>query len=128
MMRITAALSVFLSFGILCSAASFTAKGNMQSTYRAVLNEVKHEGYTVESASPDAGIRTALTVKGHYHQTGSYLQIQFSSGENGTNVDVSVMEEKRFKALQTEPWGTPKVNGARSVAEAQAIKKGIGEE
>lgn len=120
------------SIGLICmlatigSAASFTAKGDITSAYQSVLNEVKKEGFQVESASPDAGIRTALTVTGHYHQTGSYLQIQFVSGPNGTTVDVSVMEEKRYKALQTEPWGTPKVNGQRSVAEAETIQKGMG--
>lgn len=107
------------------SAASFTANGDIASTYRSVLNQVKQQGFAVESASPDAGIKTGITVAGHYRQTGSYLQIQFVSVATGTTVDVSVMEEKRYKALQTEPWGTPKVNEAKSQSEAEQLQKGM---
>lgn len=115
-----------LGMGTLCSAASFTSKADMQSTYQRVLNQVKAQGYSVERASPDAGIKTGITVTGHYHQTGSYLQIQFVQGANGTTVQVSVYESKRYKALQTEPWGTPKVNEEKSQAEAETLQKGLG--
>lgn len=126
-MRLIGAIVLLFSGVGLSPAASFTSQGGMAATYRAVLNEVKREGFTVESASPDAGIRTAIVVTGHYRQTGSYLNIQFvSDGASQTTVNVSIMEAKRYKALQTEPWGTPHANEAKSEQEAQAIQKGLG--
>lgn len=125
----TLALAMF-GFSLLGSfgnpGGSFTVQNDMATTYRHVLNEVKREGFTVESASPDAGIKTSVVVTGHYHQTGSYLQVQFVSDAPGsTTVNVSVIEEKRFKALQTEPWGTPHENLKRSEDAAAAIQKGL---
>src|SRR3954453_22393940 len=50
---------------------------DLNTTYEAVLNELKKEGLSVDSASKDAGIKTATSVSGHYHQTGEHLEIQF---------------------------------------------------
>src|SRR3954468_3923447 len=79
--------------------------GDMDMVYQAVLNQIKKDGAEIESASKDAGIKTALTVTGHYKQTGSYLEVTFvSDGTSQTTVRVSAYEEKRYKGLKTEPW------------------------
>src|SRR3954453_17560252 len=46
---------------------------DLNTTYEAVLNELKKEGLSVDSASKDAGIKTATSVSGHYSQTGEHL-------------------------------------------------------
>jgi hypothetical protein len=51
--------------------ASFSHAADLDSVYQAVLNQLKKDGADIESASKDAGIKTAVTVAGHYRQTGS---------------------------------------------------------
>jgi len=116
---------------ILCFAqaggASFTAKSDLQSTYKSVLNAIKSEGLAVEAASADAGIKTKQVVTGHYRQTGTHLEIQFIQQAGGsTEVMVTVYDEKRYKALQTEPWSTPKLNMDKSAAESLRLKAALG--
>ena len=107
--------------------ASFSHSGDMDSVYQAVLNQIKKDGAEIESASKDAGIKTALTVTGHYKQTGSYLEVTFvSDGTSQISVRVSAYEEKRYKGLKTEPWSTPKVNAEQSEAEAAKLKQELG--
>ena len=107
--------------------ASISHAADLDTVYQAVLNQVKKDGAEVESASKDAGIKTAVTVTGHYKQTGSYLEITFiSDSPSQTNVRVTAYEEKRYKGLKTEPWSTPKVNSEQSEAEAAKLKRELG--
>lgn len=104
--------------------ASISHAADMDSVYQAVLNQVKKDGAEIKSASKDAGIKTAVTVTGHYKQTGSYLEITFiSDTPSQTTVRVTAYEEKRYKGLKTEPWSTPKVNIEQSEAEAAKLKQ-----
>lgn len=107
--------------------ASMSHVADLDSVYQAVLNQVKKDGAEIESASKDAGIKTALTVTGHYKQTGSYLEITFiSDSASQTTVRVTAYEERRYKGLKTEPWSTPKVNSEQSEAEAAKLKQELG--
>jgi hypothetical protein len=107
--------------------ASFSHAANLDAVYQAVLNQLKKDGAEIESASKDAGIKTAVTVTGHYRQTGSYLEVTFISDSPAqTIVRVASYEEKRYKGLKTEPWSTPKVNDERSQAEATKLKQELG--
>jgi hypothetical protein len=107
--------------------ASFSHAGDLDSVYQAVLNQFKKDGAEIESASKDAGIKTAATVTGHYRQTGSYLEVTFISDSSAqTTVRVAAYEEKRYKGLKTEPWSTPKVNSEQSAAEAGKLKQELG--
>ena len=107
--------------------ASISHAADLDTVYQAVLNQVKKDGAGVESASKDAGIKTAVTVTGHYKQTGSYLEITFiSDSPSQTTVRVTAYEEKRYKGLTTEPWSTPKVNIEQSEAEAAKLKQELG--
>lgn len=100
---------------------------DLNTTYEAVLNEVKKEGLSVDSASKDAGIKTATSVSGHYHQTGEHLQIQFiEDGSNGTTVRVTAFKQTRYKALNTDPWSSPKVDPKQSQDAADKFKAGLG--
>lgn len=107
--------------------ASFSHSGQPDDIYQAVLNQIKKDGTEIESASRDAGIKTGLTVTGHYKQTGSYLEVTFlSDNPSETTVRVTAYEEKRYKGLKTEPWSTPKVNSEQSQAEAAKLKQELG--
>ena len=107
--------------------ASISHPTDLDSAYQAVLNQVKKDGAEIESASKDAGIKTAVTVTGHYKQTGSYLEITFiSDGPSQTTVRVAAYEERRYKGLKTEPWSTPRVNTEQSEAEATKLKQELG--
>jgi hypothetical protein len=107
--------------------ASFSHAADLDSVYQAVLNQLKKDGAEIESASKDAGIKTAVAVSGHYKQTGSYLEVTFIADiPSQTTVRVAAFEEKRYKGLKTEPWSTPKVNAQRSEAEAAKLKQELG--
>jgi uncharacterized protein YxeA len=107
--------------------ASFSHAGDLDSVYQAVLIQLKKDGAEIESASKDAGINTAVTVTGHYRQTGSYLEVTFISDSSAqTTVRVAAYEEKRYKGLKTEPWSTPKVNDEKSQVEAAKLKQELG--
>jgi hypothetical protein len=107
--------------------ASFSHAADLDSVYQAVLNQLKKDGAEIESASKDAGIKTAVAVSGHYKQTGSYLEVTFiADSPSQTTVRVAAFEEKRYKGLKTEPWSTPKVNAQQSEAEAAKLKQELG--
>lgn len=107
--------------------ASFSHTADLDSVYQAVLNQLKKDGAEIESASKDAGIKTAVAVSGHYRQTGSYLEVTFiADGPSQTSVRVAAFEEKRYKGLKTEEWSTPKVNRDQSQAEAEKLKQELG--
>jgi hypothetical protein len=106
---------------------SFSHAADLDSVYQAVLNQLKKDGADIESASKDAGIKTAVAVTGHYRQTGSYLAVTFISDSSAqTTVRVAAYEEKRYKGLKTEPWSTPKVNPEQSQVEAAKLKQELG--
>ena len=107
--------------------ASISHAADLDSVYQIVLNQVKKDGAEIESASKDAGIKTAVAVTGHYKQTGSYLEITFiPDSPSQTTVRVTAYEEKRYKGLKTEPWSTPKANAEQSEAEAAKLKQDLG--
>lgn len=108
-------------------AATLTHASDMDSVYASVLNQVKRQGLQVESASKDSGIKTGLTVTGHYKQTGTHYELTFiSNGPTETTVNVTAYEQHRYKALSVDPWSTPKVNQALSRSEAETLKTGLG--
>ncbi|MGB8509853.1 MAG: hypothetical protein WCD76_15840 [Pyrinomonadaceae bacterium] len=80
--------------------------------YERVLTFLKRRGLMIESASKETGqILTGMTITGGYRQTGTRIQIALiKDGPNTTSIRVSVTEQKRYKALKTEPWGDPKIN------------------
>ncbi|MGA8597943.1 MAG: hypothetical protein WB676_24775 [Bryobacteraceae bacterium] len=127
----TRKLAIFSLIATMClvtgQAASFSHAADVDTVYQAVLNQLKKDGTEIESASKDAGIKTAVAVTGHYRQTGSYMEITFiSDAPSQTTVRVTAYEEKRYKGLKTEPWSTPKVNAEQSEAEASKLKQELG--
>jgi hypothetical protein len=44
--------------------ASISRPDDLDTVYQAVLNQIKKDGAEIESASKDAGIKTAVTITG----------------------------------------------------------------
>src|SRR5690242_11679102 len=126
-LKIVIGALVAAAFLAAAEPASISHPGDLDTVYRAVLNQMKKDGSEVESASKDTGIKTAVTITGHYRQTGSYLELTFiSDSASATTVRVAAYEEKRYKGLKTEPWSTPKLNVEQSEAEAAKLKQELG--
>lgn len=106
---------------------TFKANQSFEKTYEVVLNHLKREGHTIDSADKDVGqIITAIDIKGGYSQTGTRIQITLiKDSETQTTVRVAVTKQKRKKALQTEPWSDPKVDNDESTTVADAIKAAL---
>jgi hypothetical protein len=130
--RWTAFLIVFESIALCRSpyydnSVSISHAASLDATYEAVLTEIKKEGFSIDSASKDAGVKTALTVSGHYRQAGSHLEIQFiQDAATQTSVHVAVLVQTRYKALKTEPWSSPKIDTEQSQQTAAKLKAGLG--
>jgi len=107
--------------------ATFERSAPADQTYDDLLNWAKREGYVLTSASRETGqIVTEIQVAGSYRQTGTRVYLTtIKDGDAKTTVRVAVSEQKRFKALQTEPWGTPKVNADKSRDLAKKIQAAI---
>lgn len=95
--------------------------------YETVLNYLKKQDYTIDSASRETGqIVTAMVVTGGYSQTGTRVYVTLAKeNETSTTIKVAVSEQKRKKLLQTEPWGDPKVNADRSSKLADEVKAAL---
>jgi len=106
---------------------TFQQASAIDKTYDDLLNFVKREGMTIDSATKETGqIVTNIEVAGKYHQIGTrvYLTV-IKDSETQTSVRVAVSEQKRYKALQTEPWSSPKVNAEKSSELSEKIKVAI---
>ena len=92
--------------------------------YDAILNYLKRQEYTIDSASKETGqIITAMTIKGGYTQTGTRIYVTLiKDNDSSTSLRVAVSEQKRKKLLQTEPWGDPRVNSEKSSKLAEDMK------
>lgn len=99
-----------------------------EKSYETVLNFLKKQDYNIDSASKETGqIITEITVKGGWKQTGTRVQVTFiKDSESVTIVKVAVTEQKRYKALQVEPWGEAKVNSKKSEQLADEVKAELG--
>jgi hypothetical protein len=98
-----------------------------EKTYEVILNHLKRQGQTIDSADKEVGqIITAMDIKGGYSQTGTRIQITLiKDSDTQTTVRVAVTKQKRKKALQVEPWSDPKVDDQESSKVAEEIKAAL---
>jgi len=106
---------------------TFENMAPLDKTYEVVLNFLKRQGHTIDSADKDVGqIMTAMSIKGGYSQTGTRIQVTLiKDTDTKTTVRVAVTQQKRKKALQVEPWSDPKVNAEDSSKVADEIKAAL---
>jgi hypothetical protein len=107
--------------------ATFNRDRSVDQTFEDLLNWLKQEGYSLTSASKESGqIVTEIRVSGGYRQTGTRMVLTVFKDVTGqTTVRAAVTEQKRFKAIQTEPWGEPKTNLEKSQALVERLKVGL---
>jgi hypothetical protein len=103
---------------------TFQTSQPFEKLYEKVVNFLKIKNETIETADQTVGqIITAMTVSGGWRQTGTRIQITLiKENDTTTQVRVVVTEQKRYKLLQTEPWGDAKVNQGKSADLAKRIK------
>ena len=98
------------------------------AAFDAIVKALKTTDQSVAVADRDAGmIATEIEITGGWRQTGTRTVISLTKDTAAnTLVRVSVTEQKRFKALQVEPWSDPKLNAPKSVAAAKTLKDQLG--
>jgi uncharacterized lipoprotein len=103
---------------------TFQLSGPYDVVFDTLVNYLKRNDLTLESASRDAGqIATAMEITGGWKQTGKHTVISILKDSPGqTSVRVTITVQKRYKGLQTEPWGDAKVDDKASAAYAAKIQ------
>jgi hypothetical protein len=106
---------------------TFEVAGAYDNVFDAIVNNLKRNGLTLDSASRDAGqIATAMEITGGWKQTGkrTIISIMKDSADK-TSVRVAISVQTRYKGLQTEPWGDAKVDSKASAASAAKIQSDL---
>jgi len=98
-----------------------------EGAYDLVLNYLKRNDQTIDSANKETGqIITAISVSGGWRQTGTRQQIVLiKDDETNTTFKVAVTKQKRYKALQTEPWGDSEIDSDESMQLATQLKQAL---
>jgi hypothetical protein len=88
------------------------------------LSFLKRQDRVIEAAGKDMGqITTALAFSGGWKQTGTRVRVTLiKDSDTETTVKVAVMEQTRWKAIQSEPWGDPVLNPEKSARLAHDIR------
>lgn len=96
----------------------------VDKSFDAALTCLKKQGYSIEVANKDGGkIATSMVVTGGWHQTGTRVLVSLiKETDSTTTLRVAVTKQKRYKALQTEPWGDPQVDGKESSEVAEKMR------
>jgi hypothetical protein len=95
--------------------------------FDAVIKHLKLQDCEVTTADRDAGlVATAIEVTGGWRQTGTRIVVSLiRQNEKTTTIKVTVTEQKRYKALQVEPWSEPKVAEKKTAEAAEKLKVGF---
>ena len=115
-----------MTAGLLCLSALFSfAQGaelpyttDADSAYTSVLNQLKKDGYEIESASKDAGIQTAAVTAGRFKQTNTYLRLTLLPEEKKFRVAVY----GTWRMSPASPWSTAKAQEGKAAAAALKLK------
>lgn len=104
-----------------------TVARSYDATYDAVLTHLKKNDHIIEQADRDIGqIFTGLEITGGWRQKGTrWVVTLIKENEEETIVKVAVTQQKRYKALQTEPWSDPKLLPEESKTVAKALRKAL---
>ena len=120
-MNQTLSLMAFALAAFTAQAAELSYIGDSDVAYSSVLNQLKRDGYEIDTASRDVGIQTAVVLEGRIKQTGTYLKVTLLPDEN--KLRVLVYEQRRVRTLSTvSPWSAPKVNVEKSELAALKLK------
>ena len=89
---------------------------------------LKKADANIALADKDTGvIATEIVITGGWKQTGTRTVVSLiRDTPTQTIVKVCVTTQKRYKAIQTEPWSDPVLDKAQTGPAAAAIKTAVG--
>ena len=105
-------------------SATFTASLEVDKVFVAVLEYLKKQGYTIDSADKNIGqITKAMDIKGGFTQTGTTVQVTLiRDTDTQTAVRVAVKTQRRVKGSKEHPWRDIKIDPKESARIAEALK------
>jgi len=104
--------------------------GSYDAVFEGLVTYLKKSGYSVDEADKESGlVATSMEINGGWKQTGKRLVFSVIKDKaDKTAVRVAVSIQKRFKGLQTEPWGDPKVDEKESADLAHKVQTELPEQ
>ncbi len=108
-------------------AATFTDSSGVDKVFVVVLEYLKKQGYTIDSADKNIGqITTAMDIKGGFTQTGTTVQVTLiKDSDTQTTVRVAVKTQRRVKGASEHPWRDIKINPKESSRIAEELKTAL---
>ncbi len=106
---------------------SFPVNQAYDATFEAVVKTLQKADEAVAVADRETGmIATEITITGGWRQTGTRTVVTLiKDSEKVTIVKVAVTTQKRYKALQTEPWDDPVLSKEKTPVAAEALRKSL---
>lgn len=104
--------------------ATISIEGPYEKVFDALVPYLQKAGYSVDTADRQAGlVATSLQITGGWKQTGTRIVITvIKDTATSTSLRVACTVQKRYKGLQVEPWGDPKVDDKASAEQAKKIQ------
>jgi hypothetical protein len=105
-------------------SATFTDSSGVDKVFVAVLEYLKKQGYTIDSADKNVGqIITAMEIKGGFTQIGTTVQVTLiRDSDTQTTVRVAVKTQRRVKGTREHPWRDIKIDPKESSRIAEELK------
>lgn len=111
---------------IAAGASSFQTSISYDKAFDNILAFLQKRDWMIENASKDTGqIVTAFQITGGWRQTGTRVVLALIKDNGVTTIKVSVTEQHRYKALQTEPWDDAKINPSKTSELTQELKASL---
>ena len=109
-------------------AEKFTLEMPSDKVFAAIVTALQKADYEIADANKDGGfISTALVVTGGWRQTGTRVVVTvIRDSDTASIVKVVVTEQKRYKAIQTEPWSEPTAHAAKTKELAALLRTTLG--
>jgi hypothetical protein len=108
-------------------SATFTDSSGVDRVFVVVLEYLKKQGYTIDSADKNIGqITTAMDIKGGFTQTGTTVQVTLiRDTDTQTTVRVAVKTQRRVKGSKEHPWRDIKIDPKESSRIAEELKTAL---
>lgn len=113
---------------IVKGATPITVSADYPSTFDSVIKAYQKADDPVVIADRDAGlVATEITITGGWRQTGTRTVVTFiKESDQETTVKVAVTTQKRYKAIQVEPWSDPVLDQALTKDAVAKLKVALG--
>jgi hypothetical protein len=105
-------------------SVTFTDSSGVDKVFAVVLEYLKKQGYTIDSADKNVGqIITAMDIKGGFTQTGTTVQVTLiRDSDTQTTVRVAVKTQRRVKGTREHPWRDIRIDPKESSRIAEELK------